>query len=495
MKVIIQAGGRGSRLGYHTDNKPKTMVSVDNLPMIFHMFQKFPQNQFLIIADYKSDVLEKYLKAFAKVDYKIINSTGLTGTCSGISGALKYVPDGESFLLIWSDLVLSKGLAFPFGNENYIGLSKKFECRWRFNEGKLENTPSSTSGVAGCFVFKEKAELSGIPQSGEFVRWLSEKNIAFTPFDLQDTREYGLIDGLPLPVEGKCRPFNRTSIRNGHLIKEPVDDQGRVLAEREKKWYAYVKERGYTKIPQIYSFEPLEMELIKGKNIYSYKFDESKKEAILRKMVDNLRSLHNIEDEKPDKASIVNAYYGKTMERLEQVRSMIPYADQESIRINGRNCRNIFFHQDKVKKMIDDLECPAFCLIHGDCTFSNMMLKNDEDPVLIDPRGYFGNTEMHGDPAYDWAKMYYSLAGNYDQFNLRRFKLKIAENIELNIDSNGWEDMEDIFFQLLSDETDRKAIKLIHAMIWLSLTTYAWDDYDSICGAFYNGLYYLEEVL
>ena len=38
-------------------------------------------------------------------------------------------------------------------------------------------------------------------------------------------------------------------------------------------------------------------------------------------------------------------------------------------------------------------------------------------------------------------------------------------------------------------------IKLIHAIIWLSLTTYAWEDYDSICGAFYNGLYYLEDVL
>ena len=38
-------------------------------------------------------------------------------------------------------------------------------------------------------------------------------------------------------------------------------------------------------------------------------------------------------------------------------------------------------------------------------------------------------------------------------------------------------------------------IKLLHAIIWLSLTTYAWQDYDSICGAFYNGLYYMEEAL
>ena len=36
---------------------------------------------------------------------------------------------------------------------------------------------------------------------------------------------------------------------------------------------------------------------------------------------------------------------------------------------------------------------------------------------------------------------------------------------------------------------------ILHALIWLSLTTYVWEDYDSICGTFYNGLYYLEEAL
>jgi hypothetical protein len=53
--------------------------------------------------------------------------------------------------------------------------------------------------------------------------------------------------------------------------------------------------------------------------------------------------------------------------------------------------------------------------------------------------------------------------------------------------------MESDFYAM--SNTDPDTIKLIHAVIWLSLTTYAWQDYDSICGAFYNGLYYLEEVL
>ena len=46
-----------------------------------------------------------------------------------------------------------------------------------------------------------------------------------------------------------------------------------------------------------------------------------------------------------------------------------------------------------------------FVLIHGDCTFSNTMLRHDTDPVLIDPRGYFGKTEFYVDVAYDWVKL------------------------------------------------------------------------------------------
>ena len=125
-----------------------------------------------------------------------------------------------------------------------------------------------------------------------------------------------------------------------------------------------------------------------------------------------------------------------------------------------------------------------------------MMLRNDTEPIVIDPRGYFGYTEMLGDPAYDWAKLYYSVVGNYDRFNLKKFRLMINEDsVDLEIESNGWEDLKDDFFRLIGDEAKEADIKLIHAIIWLSLTTYAWEDYDSICGAFYNGLYYLEEAM
>ena len=65
--------------------------------------------------------------------------------------------------------------------------------------------------------------------------------------------------------------------------------------------------------------------------------------------------------------------------------------------------------------------------------------------------------------------------------------------VELEIVSNGWRALEEDFFELCG--TDRRKIKLLHAIIWLSLTTYAWEDYDAICGAFYKGLLELQKYL
>ena len=67
-KIIIQAGGKGTRLEGLTRNKPKCLVPVNNLPIIFYAFQKFKDAEFTIIADYKTDVLEKYLNVFASYD-------------------------------------------------------------------------------------------------------------------------------------------------------------------------------------------------------------------------------------------------------------------------------------------------------------------------------------------------------------------------------------------------------------------------------------------
>ena len=47
--IIVQAGGKGTRMENLTHNKPKALVPINNLPMIFHLFRKYPSKKFIII--------------------------------------------------------------------------------------------------------------------------------------------------------------------------------------------------------------------------------------------------------------------------------------------------------------------------------------------------------------------------------------------------------------------------------------------------------------
>lgn len=485
--VIVQAGGKGTRLKHLTKNKPKAIVPVENLPMLFHLFRKFPDKKFIIIADYKKEVMHCYLEAFADVKYQVVEAEG-QGTCSGIKKALSLIPEKKPFMLIWSDLILFDGLKLPKGNENFIGISQTFPCRWKYENGDFLEEPSKAHGVAGLFIFNNKKQLARIPKTGEFVRWLSTQNIGFETIGLAGTREFGTLEEYEKLAAAKTRPFNKMKIEGDIVIKESIDEQGNQLAKRETSWYKYAMDNEVTAIPKIFEYEPLKMERITGENIYDIKADEK----ILERVVDALKELHKVKIIETDTFSMKAAYYTKTMERLDKIRNLVPFANRPLIKINGRDCRNIFFNRREFEKLTEGIESKNFNFIHGDCTFSNLMLRQDKTPVFIDPRGYFGHTELFGDADYDWAKLYYSLVGNYDQFNLKEFSLEIGEDsVVLVIKSNGWEHLADIYFKMA--ETDKEKVKLIHAIIWLSLTTYAWQDYDSVCGAFYNGLYYLEE--
>lgn len=498
--IIVQAGGKGSRMQILTRNKPKALVPVNNLPMIFHLFRKYPDKKFIVIGDYKYDVLERYLKAFADVSYQMVCGTGHTGTCAGMQEALNLIPEGERFMLIWCDLVLPEDYEIPEDDYNYIGISKDFTCRWMYKDGMFKEERSDQHGVAGHFIFRNKAEImkvGGVPQEGEFVRWLRDSGIKFKEQPLYKTKEYGLYSEWDKLPKMRCRPFNRITIEGDKIIKEGIDDQGRTLAIREVAWYKKLQGKAFDAIPAIYSYDPLSMELIDGKNIYEYTYlPEEQKKYVLEKIVACLKDVHGLETAPYDEASYRVAYLDKTYDRLKKVRDLVPFANDPTVTVNGKVCRNIFYHQDEVEKLVMQYAPREFVLLHGDCTFSNTMLRHDADPVLIDPRGYFGTTEFYGDVAYDWVKLYYSLFSNYDQFNLKRFSLDIGEKeVKLDIGSNNWEDMENYFFELLDGEVTRRQMKILLSIIWLSLTTYAWEDYDSICGAFYNGLYYLEEAL
>lgn len=189
-------------------------------------------------------------------------------------------------------------------------------------------------------------------------------------------------------------------------------------------------------------------------------FTHNQKLAILKNIINMLNELHHIDNPiRANKEDCLDNYIEKTFHRLEKVKSLVPFANDSFIRINGHFYKNVFSSKEFLTQQIAENLPDFFHIIHGDPTFSNILLRTETvEPALIDPRGYFGKTLIYGDKDYDFAKLYYSLAGNYDQFNRKKFSLDIQNNnVEIHIQSNGWEDMKHEFFNLIGK---KKNIKL-----------------------------------
>ena len=106
MKVIILAGGLGTRISEETSDKPKPMVLISGKPMLWHIMSIFAAqglSDFIVAAGYRSEVIEEWIRTVNEPWNITALDTGLdTQTGGRILECMKTVP-GERVLATYGD--------------------------------------------------------------------------------------------------------------------------------------------------------------------------------------------------------------------------------------------------------------------------------------------------------------------------------------------------------------------------------------------------------
>lgn len=136
MKVVILAGGRGTRLAEETGLRPKPMVEIGGKPILWHIMQIYAHygfKEFLVAAGYKGDMIKEYFANFylhnndyifdmksgrhelmigGDIDWQVgVVDTGLDANTAGRLQRLKHWLCRDTFMVTYGDGVADVDIA------------------------------------------------------------------------------------------------------------------------------------------------------------------------------------------------------------------------------------------------------------------------------------------------------------------------------------------------------------------------------------------------
>ena len=129
MKVVLLAGGYGTRISEETQLKPKPMIEIGGRPILWHimkLYSYYGYNEFIICAGYRQQVIKEWFSNYflytSDITFKLGNNNEMivhnqysepwtvsiidTGLNTMTGGRIKRIRDfveGESFLMTYGD--------------------------------------------------------------------------------------------------------------------------------------------------------------------------------------------------------------------------------------------------------------------------------------------------------------------------------------------------------------------------------------------------------
>ena len=106
MRVVILAGGLGTRISEESDTQPKPMIKIGGMPILLHImkiYSYYKINEFIICLGYKGDVIKKFFSNYDSSPWNVqLIDTGLdTMTGGRLKRIQKHIDD--TFCVTYGD--------------------------------------------------------------------------------------------------------------------------------------------------------------------------------------------------------------------------------------------------------------------------------------------------------------------------------------------------------------------------------------------------------
>ena len=254
MKVVLLAGGYGTRISEESHLRPKPMIEIGGQPILWHIMKYYSNygfNEFIICAGYKQHVIKEYFANYylhrsdvtfdftsentmqvhnnAAEPWKVtIVDTGLNTMTGGRIKRIQKYTENETFMLTYgdgvSDVPIDKLLEFHKKNKRIVTLTA-VQPGGRFGTLDIEN-----GGKIDSFAEKKK-EDGGWINGGymvvepEIFRRIEGDDIVFERYPLESCARDGELDAYMHDGFWQCMD----TMRDKELLEK-------LIAENNAPW-------------------------------------------------------------------------------------------------------------------------------------------------------------------------------------------------------------------------------------------------------------------
>jgi HAD superfamily hydrolase (TIGR01509 family) len=501
--VIISCCGKGTRLLPITSHIPKPLVNIGNDNILISQIKywtNYTDNFIIIIETKYNEIIDFYLKKY-NINYciKNVEINNNEENAYTLQKAIDTTDEliNKRVIITWCDILIKDKILFNDFNDNII-FTFGNESRYYCEQNKIYKRENGN--VIGCFYINKMKRIINDNNKNDICDIFLDNFKSFNTYELLDIIDVGDMNKLDNYFNNihnnkyKTRFFNTMEeIDDNKLKKNSIDKYGIKLIQTEIKYYKYILDLDLP-FPKLFDTGNncfIMEKKCNFKNIDNINIDE----YILKKIFKKLNVIHSKIKEIDNETyynDIKNEFNDKIINRINEINQIINYITPTKINnIDVYNNIHLII-TDLYNKIISKLNNrkKEYCLIHGDCQFSNILYNNDTNEIcFIDPRGYFGNTLFFGIKEYDYSKLLYALSG-YDNFNNDNKYCFVYDNTNNNLNTNI--DYYNILkYKHIFQENDIDFELCLYMVIihWFGLSSYNNNNIHKCISSYYQGIF------